>query len=144
LLQKAATEFAAVGGDRELPVVQLVGEFHIRNDAFANDGIFAKLEARGMRVSSAMVKEWFQHVDLCNEQIEPTGGMARAGDFLKKWIHQLAWEAMARHLPLSKSAEIESITQAAANYISGDVGGEVVRQWAWHSTTGESAKSRLL
>lgn len=126
LLQKAAAEFAAIGGDGELPIVQLVGEIYVRNDSFANDGIIAKLEARGMRVRSAMVNEWFQYVDHCNEQINPTGGVGQVIEFLKKRIHQIAWEAMAKHLPLPKSADIEDITRAASNYISGDVGGEVV------------------
>jgi predicted nucleotide-binding protein (sugar kinase/HSP70/actin superfamily) len=100
LLQAAAAEFAAVHGDRVLPVVQLVGEIYVRNDAFANDGVIAKLEARGVRVRCAAVNEWFGYTDHCNQQIDPPGKIDRVINFLKERIRHVAWEAMASHLPL--------------------------------------------
>ncbi len=126
LLQKAATEFAAIHVDGALPVVQLVGEIYVRNDAFANDGVVAKLEARGMRVRSAEVNEWFEYVDLCQQQIVPPGRIERVIHFLKARIHHVEWEAMARHLPLPEPVPVAGIIDAATDYISGDVGGEAV------------------
>jgi predicted CoA-substrate-specific enzyme activase len=131
LLQAAATEFAAVHGDGVLPVVQLVGEIYVRNDAFANDGIIAKLEARGMRVRCAAVNEFFEYVDHCNQQIVPSGRIDRVISFLKERIRHVAWEAMARHLPLPGPVSVTDVAHAAIDYIAGDVGGETVLTLGW-------------
>jgi predicted CoA-substrate-specific enzyme activase len=126
LLQAAAAEFAAVHGDGDLPVVQMVGEIYVRNDAFANDSVIAKLEARGMRVRCAAVNEWFAYVDHCNQKINPPGRIDRVIDFLKERIRHVAWEAMARHLPLPAPVLVKDVVHAASDYIAGDVGGEAV------------------
>jgi len=126
LLQAAAAEFAAVHGDGDLPVVQMVGEIYVRNDAFANDSVIAKLEARGMRVRCAAVNEWFAYVDHCNQKINPPGRIDRVIDFLKERILHVAWEAMARHLPLPAPVLVKDVVHAASDYIAGDVGGEAV------------------
>ncbi|MDE3187024.1 MAG: CoA activase [Acidobacteriota bacterium] len=126
LLQKAAAEFAAVHRDGALPVVQLAGEIYVRSDAFANDGIIAKLEAHGMRVRCASVNEWFEYVDHCQKQIVPPGRIEGVIGFLKERIHHLEWEAMARHLALPEPVPVTEVVAAAADYIAGDVGGEAV------------------
>jgi hypothetical protein len=131
LLQTAAKEFAAVHGDGVLPVVQLVGEIYVRNDAFANDGLIAKLEARGMRVRCAAVNEFFEYVDHCNQQIVPSGRIDRVVNFLKERIRHGAWEAMARHLPLPEPVPVTDVADAAIDYIAGDVGGETVLTLGW-------------
>jgi hypothetical protein len=131
LLQAAAAEFAAVHGDRVLPVVQLVGEIYVRNDAFANDGVIAKLEARGVRVRCAAVNEWFGYTDHCNQQIDPPGKIDRVINFLKERIRHVAWEAMASHLPLPEPVSVTDIADAAIDYIAGDVGGETVLTLGW-------------
>jgi hypothetical protein len=131
LLQAAAAEFAAVHGDRVLPVVQLVGEIYVRNDAFANDGVIAKLEARGVRVRCAAVNEWFGYTDHCNQQIDPPGKIDRVINFLKERIRHVAWEAMASHLPLPEPVSVADIADAAIDYIAGDVGGETVLTLGW-------------
>ena len=126
LLQTAAAEFAAVHGDGDLPVVQLVGEIYVRNDAFANDSLIAKLEARGMRVRSAAVNEWFAYTDYCQQQIFPPGQIDRAVGFLKEQMRHAEWEAMARHLPMPAPVPVKDVVYAASGYIAGDVGGEVI------------------
>ena len=131
LLQAAAAEFAAVHGDRVLPVVQLVGEIYVRNDAFANDGVIAKLEARGVRVRCAAVNEWFGYTNHCNQQIDLPGKIDRVINFLKERIRHVAWEAMASHLPLPEPVSVTDIADAAIDYIAGDVGGETVLTLGW-------------
>ena len=126
LLRKAAKEFAAVHGDGALPVVQLVGEIYVRNDAFANDDIVAKLEARGLRVRCAAVNEWFEYVDHCGRKITPPGPLDRTIDFLKERIRDVEWNAMAMFLPLPRPLDVAVIANAATDYIAGDVGGETV------------------
>jgi predicted nucleotide-binding protein (sugar kinase/HSP70/actin superfamily) len=126
LLQATAREFAAVHGNGALPVVQLVGEIYVRNDAFANDWIIAKLEARGMRVRCAAFNEWFGYVDHCNQQVVPPSRIDRVIDFLKERIRHVSWEAMAKHLPLPEPVPVADIADAATEYIAGDVGGETV------------------
>jgi hypothetical protein len=131
LLRTAAKEFAAVHGNAVLPVVQLVGEIYVRNDAFANDGLIAKLEARGMRVRCAAVNEFFEYVDHCNQQIIPSGRIDRVVNFLKERIRHGAWEAMASHLPLPGPVPVTEVADAAIDYIAGDVGGETVLTLGW-------------
>jgi len=126
LLKKAAAEFAAVDGGGERPVVLLVGEIYVRNDAFANDRVIAKLEARGMRVRCAAVNEFLQFVDFCKEQKEPPDGIGRVVDFLKERIHETLWEAMTRRLLLPKPVRVADLAEAAKEYIAGDVGGETL------------------
>jgi predicted CoA-substrate-specific enzyme activase len=126
LLQASAVEFAAIHGGGDLPIVQLVGEIYVRNDAFANDSVVAKLEARGMRVRSAAVNEWFEYTDYCQQQILPPGRIDRVIDFLKERIRHLEWEAMARHLTLPAPVPVKDVLHAASDYLAGDVGGEVM------------------
>ncbi len=125
-LGTAAREFAAAQGEGDLPVVQLVGEVYVRNDAFANDGIIDKLEARGMRVSCAELNEWFAYADRCSKKGQPQTALDRAIDFLKERIREVEWHAMAEFLPVPRPVPVPEIETAAADYIEGDVGGETV------------------
>ena len=131
LLQAAAKEFAAVHGNGALPVVQLVGEIYVRNDAFANDWIIAKLEARGMRVRCAAFNEYLAYTDHCNQQIDPPRRIDRVINFLKERIRHSAWEAMAKHLQLPEPVAVNHIADAATEYLAGDIGGEAVLTLGW-------------
>ena len=125
LLKKAATRFAAVSGSGALPVVQLVGEIYVRNDAFANDDVIARLEARGLRVRCSAVGEFFEYVDFCQHAAAPNQ-LDPVIEFLKDRIREAEWSAIVRHLPLPKPVRVNRIADAASNYAAGDIGGEVV------------------
>ena len=126
LLKKAAAEFAEVYGGGALPIVQLVGEIYVRNDAFANDSVIAKLEARGMRVRCAEIADWLEYTDYCHHQLAPPSQFDHFIDILKQRIRHVAWESMARHLPLPEPPLVADVARAASAYVEGDVGGEAV------------------
>ena len=126
LLRRAAEEFAAECGEGSLPIVQLVGEIYVRNDAFANEGVISKLEARGMRVRCATLGEWFEYTEHCQQEVTPPTPIDRAIDALRQRIRMVTWQAMAGHLPLAAPLHVEEVTDAASEYVEGDVGGEAV------------------
>lgn len=125
LLRNAARSFAAVHQNRVMPVIQLVGEIYVRNDAFANDDVIARLEARGFRVRPSAVGEWFEFVDQC-QSASARGPFDPVIEFLKERIRHIAWSAMASSLSLPPPVPVSTILQAASDYIAGDIGGEVV------------------
>jgi predicted CoA-substrate-specific enzyme activase len=126
LLREAARELASVDAGGRLPVVLLVGEIYVRNDAFANDDVVAKLEARGLRVRCAAVHEWLEYVDHCNRARDGATPADEARARLARRIADVEWRAVAPFIPLPPPVDVPEIARAAEGYIAGDVGGEVV------------------
>lgn len=140
LLRDVAKDFAAIypqdamngenvsrnSGRGHRPVVLLVGEIYVRNDSFANDDIIRRLEARGMRVRLASLNGWFQYVDYCNNSRKTLTAVDCAINFLKLRVEWIAWDTMAKRLPIGERAEIGEVVEAASDYLSGDPGGESV------------------
>ena len=127
LLRRASEEFAKLNTNEELPIALLVGEIYVRNDAFANDNIISKLEARGLRVSCSENNEWFEYVDYDNQlQRGEPSYMEKIVGFLRKKIHHIAYDAIASKLPLNKPPKTQDIVEASKEYICGDIGGETV------------------
>ncbi len=128
LLKRASEDFAKLNTNKELPVALLVGEIYVRNDAFANDNIISKLEARGLRVSCSENNEWFEYVDYDNQL--QTGGelsyMDKIVGFLRNKMHHIAYESIASKLPLQEPPHIPEVVEASSEYIRGDIGGETV------------------
>lgn len=140
LLRQAARDFAMMYRPSDRPVTLLVGEIYVRNDSFANDDIIRQLEARGMQVRIAPLNGWFDYVDYCNQVISPPTAIDRAVNFLKKRIEHIGWRAMAAHLPLAEPVSAADLAETAAEYLSGDTGGEAVltlghslHEWSNHA-----------
>lgn len=126
LLRDAAKDFSLLHGTGKLPVVLLVGEIYVRHDAFANNDIIKRLEARGMRVRFAPLNGWFKYVDYCNHQLTPPTTVDRVIDFLKRRIERLGWQAMAKYLAIAEPDAASKVAHAASDYMTGDMGGETV------------------
>ncbi len=68
IVTQAASEFAAaIGSERRIPTVALVGEIYVRLDPFANDNIVERLEAKGLRVQFAPFVEWLEYSNTLSE-----------------------------------------------------------------------------
>jgi activator of 2-hydroxyglutaryl-CoA dehydratase/predicted nucleotide-binding protein (sugar kinase/HSP70/actin superfamily) len=62
IITEAAAEFAAaMGEERRVPTVAVVGEIYVRLDPFANDNIVERLESKGLRVQFAPFVEWLEY-----------------------------------------------------------------------------------
>jgi predicted nucleotide-binding protein (sugar kinase/HSP70/actin superfamily) len=126
LLDAAAREFAAVRAERALPHVLLVGEIYVRGDAFANDDIITKLQARGCRVRLAAMHEWIEYCDLVNRQDGRINWSDQVRGYIQERIRSVLRDAMSAHLPLPSVPSIEQVVKASREYLQGDVGGESV------------------
>jgi len=68
IITRAGKEFAAaMGPERDVPTVALVGEIYVRLDPFANDNIVERLESKGIRVQFAPFVEWLEYSNMLSE-----------------------------------------------------------------------------
>ncbi len=62
IIVRAAADFArAMGPERSVPTVSVVGEIYVRLDPFANDNVVERLESKGLRVQFAPFVEWLEY-----------------------------------------------------------------------------------
>ncbi len=118
LLAEAAREFAAVRGTERLPTVLVVGEIYVRSNAFANDDVVARLEARGMRIQLAATGEYIEYIDHVNRQDHGRNGLgARIGSAAQERIRAVVHRTMARELGGHPRTRITETLAAAEGYV---------------------------
>jgi predicted nucleotide-binding protein (sugar kinase/HSP70/actin superfamily) len=126
-LSRAAREFAAIKGDREIPTVLLVGEIYVRCDPFANDFIVDKLEARGIRARFAPLNEWLEYSDLIGWREGRKGGLvSRVSSTVQRRIQKMTYAAMAIPLRWPKRTTVEESLRASHPYVRGKLEAETV------------------
>jgi predicted nucleotide-binding protein (sugar kinase/HSP70/actin superfamily) len=128
LLARAAGEFAAVKGSRDMPTVGVVGEIYARLNPCANDSLTDKLEARGIRTLVAPVGEWLAYAEyLARGHGGRAGIAARLSYRVLRRIQNRTRAVVARKLGwTAKPLAIEDMFAAAAPYLSPALEGEAV------------------
>ena len=127
LLRRAAADFAAVLGDKDLPTVLVVGEIYVRLDPFANDFIVDKLEQRGIRARLAPFNEWIEYLDHINVREGKKGGLgAHLSDFVRGHVQRVAYGLLAGPLGWPERTTVGQTLAAAAPYLRQDLVGEAV------------------
>ncbi|MCX6878240.1 MAG: acyl-CoA dehydratase activase-related protein [Verrucomicrobia bacterium] len=127
LLTGAAREFAAVRGTRRLPTALVVGEIYVRSNAFANDDVVARLEARGVRVKLATCGEFIEYTDHVNRQEQLRNGLrARLSTAAQERLRSVAHRLMARELGGHDRVRIAETLAAARGYVPESLEGEAV------------------
>ena len=118
LLAGAAREFAALRGPAELPTVLVVGEIYVRSNAFANDSVVERLEARGMRVKLASCGEFIEYIDHVNRHDHGRNGLnARIGTAAQERIRSVVHRVMTRELGGHARTPIAATMAAAKDYV---------------------------
>jgi activator of 2-hydroxyglutaryl-CoA dehydratase/predicted nucleotide-binding protein (sugar kinase/HSP70/actin superfamily) len=127
LLAEGAREFSAVRTDRVLPTVLVVGEVYARCEAFANNFIIEKLEARGLKARLAPLSEWIEYTTLINRR-KPDGLHLgeRLSGFLQQRIQDLATKTVARPLRWAARSTAAEALDAVKPYLSNELHGEAV------------------
>lgn len=127
VLKRAARDFAAIKGDREVPTVSVVGEIYVRLDPFANDFVIDKLERRGLRVRFAPFTEWLDYTD---HMAHLRGTKSLIGGTLETILQQRilnrAYALMGGALGWPARTTVEESLDAARPYVRDDLAGEAV------------------
>jgi predicted nucleotide-binding protein (sugar kinase/HSP70/actin superfamily) len=129
LLKRAGAEFAAMREPAELPVVELAGENYVRAVEFSNDSLIKKLEARGLRVHLAPVREWTNYCNYCGYARRQTPGQRLAdgfSQFLQQRLESAAFAAIAPHLGWRAEPSTKESLAAASPYLHAALEGEAV------------------
>jgi len=127
MLAEASIDFSAVRSDRTLPTVLVVGEVYVRGEAFANNFIIDKLEARGLRTRLAPLCEWIEYSDLINRR---EAEVFRLGDCVSSAVQQriqdLTYRVVARPLGWPPRHRVGPALEAVEPYLRTDLFGEAV------------------
>jgi activator of 2-hydroxyglutaryl-CoA dehydratase/predicted nucleotide-binding protein (sugar kinase/HSP70/actin superfamily) len=126
LLRRAAADFAAVRGDRLLPVVLVAGEIYVRCDPFANDFVIEKLSRLGIRCRFAPINEWIEYCDHASRRAGTSGPGARLGGALRRRIQTRAYRLMADALGWPAHTPVAEMLRVAAPYLREALEGEAV------------------
>jgi predicted nucleotide-binding protein (sugar kinase/HSP70/actin superfamily) len=127
LLAEAAREFAAVRSDQLRPTVLVVGEVYARCEAFANNFIIDKLEARGLKARLAPLSEWIEYTSLINlRKADEIRWGDRLSGFLQQRIQDVACKAVARPLQWTGRSTVAQALEAVEPYLRDDLHGEAV------------------
>ena len=125
LLAGAAREFAAVRGTKRLPTALVVGEIYVRTNAFANDNVVARLEARGVRVKLVNCGEFIEYIDHLNRQENRANTLsARISTAAQERVRSVAHRLMARELGGHDRARVADTLAAAQDYLPESLQGE--------------------
>lgn len=128
IVRKAARDFAAIKTQKRLPTVCVTGEIYVRNDPFANDGIIASLEARGMKVLFSHFVEWMEYADIINREILKTATGVQdvvISDFIR-YIIRAMHRPMAKALGWAHRHDVHDILDTASGYLRKDLVGEEI------------------
>ena len=95
-----------------------MGEIYVRSNAFANDSVVTRLEARGMRVKLAGCGEFIEYIDHLNRQEHRRNGLsARISTAAQDRLRSVAHRIMARELGGHPRTRIASTVAAADGYV---------------------------
>ena len=118
LLARAATEFAAIKTQRDIPDVLMVGEIYVRCDPFANDFIIDKLAERGIRVRLTPMSEWVEYSDFVGWFENLKGGTGdHVSSLLQKRIRQVCHATVARRLGWPPRTSVDEVVRAGSDYV---------------------------
>jgi predicted CoA-substrate-specific enzyme activase len=126
LLRRAATEFAAVKAERELPEVLVVGEIYVRCDKFANDYIIDRLEDRGIRARFSPFNEWLEYVDWIQRDERKYSVSKQLRHWAQSRTQQYCYDVVAKILGWGHRTTVADSLAAAAPYVRDDLDGEAV------------------
>jgi len=127
LLKRAGNEFAAMRGDRELPLVEMTGEIYVRAVNFSNDFLIEKLEERGLRVRLAPQSEWLTYCAYVRRRRAGRNRLAdRFSEHVQHRIEATAIAAMAPQLSWPTPPSVEETLATAGPYIRSTLEGEAV------------------
>jgi predicted nucleotide-binding protein (sugar kinase/HSP70/actin superfamily) len=126
LLSKAADEFAAARGAREVPIVLIVGEIYVRNVPFSNDGAADALARRGIGSRVASFSEYLQYSDW--NAVRNRGHRLRDkfNHFIRVRIEECVHDAAAGAMGWHRAARTEDVLEAARPYLRDALEGEAV------------------
>ena len=127
LLQEAGRELARVRRNVALPTVLVTGEIYVRCDAFSNDFLIDKLEARGIRCRLSPFNEFLEYADFFNRlEGQPLGFSEHLSTFIQKRIRQVTYQSLARILKWPLRTSVKQTLEASAPYLRQDLVGEAV------------------
>ena len=126
-LRRALKELVAVGQDRQLPSVLVVGEIYVRCDPFANDFVIQKLEQRGIRCRFAPFNEWLEYTSWLNLQTGAQQGISsHLQDRIQRYVQDTMYGEAARVLDWPRRTTVKESVHAAEDYLRWDLHGEAV------------------
>jgi predicted CoA-substrate-specific enzyme activase len=126
LVAKAAREFAAARGAREVPIVLIVGEIYVRNVPFSNDGAADALARRGIGSRVAAFSEYLQYSDWNGVRNRGHRLGDRFNHFLRVRIEEAVHDAAAGAMGWHRAARTEDVLEAARPYLRDELEGEAV------------------
>jgi predicted CoA-substrate-specific enzyme activase len=137
LLAKAAADFAAARGAREVPIVLIVGEIYVRNVPFSNDGAAEALARRGIGSRVATFSEYLQYSDWNAVRNRGHRLRDRFNHFIRVRIEECVHDAAAEAMGWKRAARTEDVLEAARPYLRDALEGEAVLTigapvHAWH------------
>jgi activator of 2-hydroxyglutaryl-CoA dehydratase/predicted nucleotide-binding protein (sugar kinase/HSP70/actin superfamily) len=125
LLRRAADEFRAINGNREIPTVLVVGEIYMRSDPFSNDFIVDQLERRGIRGRLVTGEEWYEYTAMLNREDGRNPGLSgEIGYRLQMRVHKKCHAIMGGRLGWPARTGVHDTLEAARPYIRTDLRGE--------------------
>jgi predicted nucleotide-binding protein (sugar kinase/HSP70/actin superfamily) len=127
MLAAASADFAGVRTPKPLPTVLVVGEVYVRGEAFANNFLIDKLEARGLRTRLAPLCEWIEYSDLINRREATAFRLGdRVSSAVQQRIQDLTYRVVARPLGWPPRPRVGPALEAVEPYLRTDLFGEAV------------------
>jgi predicted CoA-substrate-specific enzyme activase len=126
LVSRAAHEFAAVRGARELPAVLVAGEIYVRNVPFSNGTVVDALARRGIRAKIAGVTEFLQYSDWNAVQNGEHGLSDKLSSWVRRRIEIAVHDAAAGPLGWAPTPPTTALVAASSPYMRGALEGEAV------------------
>jgi len=134
VMRIARLRFDAIEVDRavERPIIGLVGEFYVRESAFSNQDVVAKLEALGAEVWGAPVYEWFLYRNFRRSMRAWLGRDVGlwAKNKIKDWVQKRDERELVRpfegFLRNAHEPPTDAILELAAPYVHRSFEGEAI------------------
>jgi activator of 2-hydroxyglutaryl-CoA dehydratase/predicted nucleotide-binding protein (sugar kinase/HSP70/actin superfamily) len=124
LLRRASRAFMDAMDNRDMPEVLVVGEIYVRCDAYSNNFVIDKLEARGIRCRFAAFNEWIEYTDYQDTIKTKIPEYVKA--FLQASIQHQLYAAGALVLRWPRRTTVQDSLHAAKSYIREQLSGEAV------------------
>ena len=126
-LRGTLQELTAVGRQRQMPSVLVVGEIYVRCVSFANDFVIQKLEQRGIRCRFAPFNEWLEYTSWLNlETGVQRGFSSQAQDRVQRLVQDTLYHDAAGIMGWPRRTTVKESVRAAADYLRWDLHGEAV------------------
>jgi predicted nucleotide-binding protein (sugar kinase/HSP70/actin superfamily) len=126
LLESAGTEFAALRGTEDRPLVELTGEIYVRSVDFSNNCIIERLEERGLSVRLSPMTEWLNYCAFLGRRTRDNRLSDHFSTLIQRRIEAAAFGAIAPHLGWPEPPTTREALEAARPYLSDALEGEAV------------------